>query len=86
MHNASFATKTRHHNKETTSLKELQARLQFLRSRVNSHSDPAIQELTSRPRTQSSLQRALFGGITTTSTVAWPKKGQSLRGPKNFRG
>jgi hypothetical protein len=45
MHNASFATQTRHHNKETTSLKELQARLQFLRSRVNSHSDPAIQEL-----------------------------------------
>jgi hypothetical protein len=45
MHNTSFATKTRRHQQETTSVKELNARLKFLYSRVNSYSDPTIQAL-----------------------------------------
>jgi hypothetical protein len=50
MHNTSFVTKTRRHQQETTSVKELHARLDFLYSRVNSQSDPAIQSLIKRTK------------------------------------
>jgi hypothetical protein len=45
MHDTSFVTKNRRHQKETTNLKELRTRLQFLDSRLNSQSDPIIQEM-----------------------------------------
>ena len=48
MHNTSFVTKNRRHQKETTNLKELRARLQFLHSRLNSQSDPVIREMIER--------------------------------------
>jgi hypothetical protein len=48
MRNTSFVTKTRRHKKETTSMETLRARLRFLRSRVNSQSDPTIQALIKR--------------------------------------
>jgi hypothetical protein len=54
--NTSFVTKTRRHQKETTSVKDLQARLAFLRSRVNSYSDPAIRALIER--TEEALRNA----------------------------
>jgi len=45
MRNISFVTKTRRHQKETTSVKDLRTRLAFLHSRLNSLSDPAIRKL-----------------------------------------
>jgi len=50
MHNTSFVTKSRRHRQETTSVKELNARLKFLYSRMNSQSDPAIQSLIKRTK------------------------------------
>jgi hypothetical protein len=47
---ADFATKTRRHRKETTSMAELSKRLTFLYSRVNSRSDPDIQALIARTK------------------------------------
>ena len=44
----SFVTMSRRHRKETTSIAELEKRLIFLYSRVNSRSDPAIQALIAR--------------------------------------
>jgi hypothetical protein len=56
MSDTSFVTKSRRHQKETTSVKELRARLAWLHSRVNSGSDPTIQALINR--TQESLAAA----------------------------
>jgi predicted transcriptional regulator len=45
-----FATMSRRHRKQTTSVKDLNARLVFLYSRVNSHSDPALQALINQTK------------------------------------
>jgi hypothetical protein len=50
MENISFVTKNRRHRQETISVKELNARLDFLYLRVNSQNDPAIQSLIKRTK------------------------------------
>ena len=53
--NTSFVTKTRRHRRETRSANALHDRLAFLRSRLNSHSDPVIRALIER--TEEALAR-----------------------------
>jgi hypothetical protein len=68
MSDTSFVTKSRRDQKETTSMKELRSRLDWLYSRVNSGSDPAIQALIKR--TQESLAAAEHQQATWPQTQA----------------
>ena len=59
----SFVTKTRRHRKETTSAKDLRARLAFLRSRMNSGSDPAIRAFNERTEEALASAEARAGAV-----------------------